>query len=365
VSQGLRNLSFLAALALVVVGLAYALASRATEPRDPLAMAPVRTVAVVEVDVPGLRSSALWASLVGEGDDGMRRIRRTCGFDPLAQLRTVDVFLLREPDADAEDLGASLDEVAFVARGELDHEALVACIGEVVAGDGGGVHATEIEGVDALASDTGSSVAAFYGRDGIVAGADVVVAELLRIRQGASPPVARDEGLARLWARTAARRHARLVAVLPRNWQRFVGRLAELTGDLSPLGSARALGLGATLGEGVAITLAIELEDHRTAEAAADALRDRVADALRDPELSVSALAIALRRIDLGAEGQDLVVRVELDRAELDATVALARRYLAGDDADQPGPAEAPSESELPAPVPGERLDPDATPASP
>ena len=99
---------------------------------------------------------------------------QACGFDPLDSFRTVQVFVLRAAEAEGQDEGEALDEVAFIARGELDHEALARCVGEVVSGDGGGVHRTTIEGADALASDHGTSVAAFLGRDGVVAGADVV-----------------------------------------------------------------------------------------------------------------------------------------------------------------------------------------------
>jgi hypothetical protein len=341
VPQSARNLLFVAGLALAVAALAYLLASRTGEPRDALAMAPARTVGVAELDVPGLRSSALWAELVGDGDAGMARIRSACGFDPLDAVRTVDVFLLGNAES-ARD--ASLEEVAFVARGALDR-ALIQCIEEIVAEDGGGVHPTVIEGVDALASDHGSSVAAFYGRDGLVAGADVVVAELLRIRQGASPAMPRDEGLARLWGRAGSRRHLRAVARLPRNWQRLVERVASL-GALDALAGARALGIGATLGEGIALTVAIELADHDAADEARRALDGRARAVIADPELGASAIAVALRRLALEARGRDLVAHVELDRAELEATVAAIRRSLAArerDDVDPqgglPGPA--------------------------
>lgn len=330
--QTARNVAFLVGLAAVVGALAWGLARRTAGPRDALGMAPTRTTAVAELDVPGLRRSALFRDLAGESDRGLREIERACGFDPLEQLRTAYVYLLREEGSPPDAAGASLDEVAFVARGELDHEALARCIGDVVAEDGGGVHRTVIEGREALASDHGSSVAAFYGRDGVVAGADTIVAELLRIQDGASPAMRRDEDLQRLFRLASSRSHVRLVARLPRNWQRFLGTIAGMAEDLERLGRATALGLGATLDDGLGITLALDLGSAADAQEAQHGLERRIAEALRDPEIATSALAIALRHVALDAQGSDLVARADLDRPELDATLALIRRAMAEGD---------------------------------
>ncbi len=327
-SQTARNVLFLVGLACIVGALAWGLSRRSSGPTDALGMAPNRTAALAEIDVPGVRRSTLFRDLVGDADQGLREIERTCGFDPLDQLRSAYVYLLRQEGAAPDSAGASLDEVAFVARGELDHEALARCIGDVVSGDGGGVHATVIEGRDALASDHGSSVAAFYGPDGVVAGADTIVAELLRIQDGASPAMPRDEDLQRLFRLASSRSHVRLVARLPRNWQRFLGTIADMAEDLERLGRASALGLGATLDDGLGVTLALDLDAPADAQAAQHGLEERIAEALRDPEVATSVLAVALRHVTLHAEGTDLVARADLDRPELDATIALIRQRV-------------------------------------
>jgi hypothetical protein len=339
VSQSARNLAFLLALAAIVGLLAYGLSRRETGPRDLLASAPERAMLLAELDVPALRASSLFLELVGESDAGLDRIREACGFDPLDSFRTVQVFVLRAPEPGGDDEEEALDEVAFVARGDLDHEALARCVGEVVSGDGGGVHRTILEGADAIASDHGTSVAAFLGRDGVVAGADVVVAELLRIQAGASPAMARDDRLERLLRRVGRvgregaeeRAHVRAVARLPRQWQRFLGRLGELAAEDVPLDRARALGLGASLADGVSVSLAIDLDSADAASDAQHAIERRITDARRDPELAASALAVTLAHLDVDAAGGDLVLRATLDRPELDATVALVRRYLAAE----------------------------------
>lgn len=335
-SQSARNLAFLLALAAIVGVIAYGLSRRETGPRDLLASAPERAMLLAELDVPALRASSLFLELVGESDAGLDRIRQACGFDPLDSFRTVQVFVLRAAEAEGQDEGEALDEVAFIARGELDHEALARCVGEVVSGDGGGVHRTTIEGADALASDHGTSVAAFLGRDGVVAGADVVVAELLRIHAGASPAMRRDDRLERLFRRAGrdgarARAHVRLVARLPRQWQRFLGRLGDLAAQDVPLDRARALGLGASLNDGVSLSLAVDLDGADAASDAQHAIEQRITEARRDPDVAASALAVTLAHLDVEAEGPDLVVRATLDRPELDATVAIVRRYLAAE----------------------------------
>lgn len=325
-SQGARNVAFVLALGALIAVLAYGLSRRSGGPRDLLGSAPSRAIVLAELDVAPLRRSSLFRELVGDSDAGLDRIEETCGFDPLDQLRTIQVFVLRAEDDDEDDAG--LDQVAFVARGELDHEALARCVGEVVAGDGGGVHPTQIEGIDAIASDHGASVAAFLGTDGVVAGDDTVVAELLRIQSGATPPRARED-LTRLFARAGASSHVRLVARLPRHWQEFLGRLTDLVGDDVPLDRARALGIGASLTDGLALSITLDLGDREEASDAQHALEERIADARRDPELAASALAVTLAHLELDARGTDLTVSTELDRPELDATVALIRRYMA------------------------------------
>ncbi len=329
-SQGARNVAFLLALAALIGVLAYGLSRNSSGSRDLLASAPARAMVLAELDVAPLRRSSLFRELVGESDAGLEHIEETCGFDPLDALRTLQVFILRASgDAEHDDDDAALDQVAFLARGELDHEALARCVSEVVEGDGGGVHPTQLEGIDALASDRGHSVAAFLGTDGVVAGDDTVVAELLRIQSGAQPPRAPDDTLTRLFRRAGASSHVRLVARLPRHWQRFLGRLTEVIGDDVPLDRAEALGVGASLTDGLSISLSLDLGEHGAAEDAQHALERRVAQVRRDPDLAGSALAVTLAHVELTAQASDLTVAATLDRPELDATVALVRRYMA------------------------------------
>jgi hypothetical protein len=146
----------------------------------------------------------------------------------------------------------------------------------------------------------------------------------------------RDDRLVRLFQRAGRdgageRVDVRLVARLPRQWQRFLGRLGELAAEDVPLDRARALGLGASLGDGVSLSLAIDLDAVDAASDAQHAIEQRITEARRDPEVAASALAVTLAHLEVDAEGSDLVLRATLDRPELDATVAIVRRYLAAE----------------------------------
>lgn len=327
-SQSARNLAFLVALASLVGVLAYGLSRRPGGPRGLLESAPTRALIMAEVTVPSLRASPLFRDLVGSSDAGLTRLRERCGFDPLDALQTVQVFVLGAPRGEpAEE--PTLDDVAFLARGTLDHEALARCVGDVVAGEGGGVHRTNIEGAEAIASDHGSSVAAFVGADGVAAGTDVVVAELLRIQAGATAPTPRDEGLMRLLRRVGTSAHIRLVARLPARWRDFLLQLGGASVEALGLDALGALGLGARLEEGLTLSVALDLGTHSEASRVADALRARITEARRDPEIASSALSIALARVEVRPDARDLLVHIALDRPELDATVALLRRWLA------------------------------------
>jgi hypothetical protein len=353
VSQNARNLALLLGLAALVGALAHGLARRTTGPHGLLEGAPERAVVLAELNVPALRASALFRSLTGETSTGLDHVRDACGLDMLDSLERVEVYVLGEGDG-PNGRGEALDEVAFLARGPLDPEALARCLAEVVADDGGGVHRTTIEGAEAIASDQGLGVAAALGQDGFVAGSEVVVAELLRIDAGTSTGLRRDDVLERLYRRTArdgagAPAHVRLLARLPQAWRQLLGRIGRVGVEGLSLEQTEALGLGLSVTDGVSLSLAFGLESQGAASSAARALEERISEARRAPELAESALAVALAHVELESEGPDLLVRADLARPELDATLALARRLLAAErrsDAGAPDADEADAQPE-------------------
>jgi hypothetical protein len=350
-SRGPLVLVGVIALALGAAALSQWVSGRAV-PEHPLELAPVGTTAVVRVDVPALLDSPLWAAWVGEGDEGYHRIVDRCGFDPLLDLRTVDVYLVgtsRRP----------LDQVGFVARGPLRHEELARCVELISEEDGGGVHEVEIEGVRAVASNHGSSRAAFVGNEAVFGGDESLVRDLLRRAHGEGPSLAEDETLASLYRRAQVRGDIVAVARVPESWRPVIARATAGDASWEPAASTVAVGLGARVRHGLGATLVLELGDPEDARDLRGALLETIDGVLSRPLVRLSTLGGALRHVDADTDGQSLVVTVDLDEEELGAVVAYAREAVAAAlspatpllPGDPSPPSEgAPSEAALPVP---------------
>jgi hypothetical protein len=335
------------ALALGAAGLMSWLGGRLLSD-DPLELAPAGTTAVFRIDVPALMASPLWAAWVGEGDAGYRRIVTECGFDPLADLRTADIYLVgttRRP----------LDQVGFVVRGPLRHEELIRCVERVSEDDGGGVHEVEIEGVRAIASDHGASRAAFVGSDAIVGGDEDLVRELLRRAHGEGESLANDEVLAALYQRVQSRRELIAVARVPESWRRVLLQAAPDAG-WAPLGTMEAVALGARIREGLGATVVLELSEADDARDLRGAINDWITATLARPLVRMSLIGAALAHVEVAVDRRELVLTAELDEDELGAVVAYFRGALEG-----ALHGEAPTEPEPPPamvpPVPDEVIE--------
>ncbi len=288
-------------------------------PAAPLARAPHGSTAVGWIDVGAVLSSRLWERVVEShgGDEGIRRIERTCGFDPLAQIDDVVLFATGdEPEA--------LERVGVVARGRLDHEALAACVGEVVQADGGEVRRVEIAGVPAVAG-RGQSRAAFVGADGVVAGSEATVRDVVGVVRDGARAASDDPALGRLWERVAGGRHVVLVGHLPAHWREAIRRMARDAerGSLASLAGARSFGVGVRVTRGLGVGVALEMRDAAQAREAEAAVRAEIERTLDDPMTSLSALAPALRRIDAEAQDRDLILTLSLSDSQLDDLVEL------------------------------------------
>ncbi len=316
---------------------------------DPLELAPAGTTAVLRVDVPALMASPLWAAWVGDGEPGYRRIVSECGFDPLADLRTADVYVVgttRRP----------LDQVGFVVRGPLHHEELVRCVERVSEEGGGGVHEVEIEGVRAIASDHGSSRAAFVGSDAIVGGDEDLVRNLLRRAHGEGESLANDPALASLYARVRSRRELIAVARIPESWRAVLLRAAP-DASWAPVQSLEAVGLGAAIREGLGATVVLELGDEDDARDLRGAITDWLAATLDRPLVRLSLVGAALSHVAVEVDRRELVLSAELDADELGAVVAYLRSALDGAVHGDPPPEVAPPPMEVPV-VPDEVIGP-------
>jgi hypothetical protein len=340
-----RNAALLLGLVAVVGLMSWLLVGRSRPlPGAPLARVPATATATLWIDTGAVLGSPWWARVVEArgGDEGIRRIERTCGFDPLAQLTDVTAFATGEtPDR--------LDHVGVVARGTLDHEQLARCVAKVVAEEGGEVRRVSIEGVPAVAG-RGSSRAAFVGTDGVVAGSEPLVREVVRVVAGDARAASADETSSRMWDRVAGGRHVVLVGRVPGPWRDAFRRFVRERGraSLDPIADARAFGIGVRVTRGLGVGMALEMRSDDDARAAADGVRAEIDDALAEPMIALSPLAPALRRVDLEPQGRDLVSTVELSPSQVDDLVELIEDLVERDD-----------EQALAPPTPDEVLRPD------
>ncbi len=326
-----RKSRWLVLSALLVAAVAFGLAQLEgpSVPDEPLAVAPADASIVAFVDVGAVTSSHVWNVLLEEDRDeqGMRRIERACGYDPLEQVDEAVVFTSgseRRP----------FEHVGFVARGEMARGAenrrrLVECVGAVVGGRSGGaaVREVEVEGVSAIASASGGSHAAFLGEDGVVGGDREVVGSAIRVARGDAPSAATDRTLRRLWDRVSADRDLVAVARLPERWLPALREMAEdLPEDASALAELRALGVGVRVRGGLAIGVAAETTSASSARRLERAVLDRSDALLEEPLVRLSAIGRALRRMNVEALEREVVLTLSLTNAQLDELLALWRQ---------------------------------------
>lgn len=306
-------------------------------PSAPLANAPRDVSAVARVNVGAVVDSPLWQRFVVArgGARGLERITSTCGFNPLEQLEDVVVFITGTE--------ASLDHVGFVGRGGFDREALAACVSEVVQEGGGTIERQDIEGVPAVRGGRGDTRAAFIGTRGVAWGTEETVRGVIRTVRGDEPSAAEHPVLARLWERVAPGRDAVVVAEIPQRWREAAQRTVEAASDEGALALAqlRGVGLGVRLRSGFGAGLLLEMADTTATLQLVGALEARLAQALDNPMMSLSAAGPALRAIEIEGDGRDVVVTVNLPEGRFEAILGLVDE-LVGDDVGGQRPGSAP-----------------------
>lgn len=318
-----RDVLVLVAIALGCAGLAWGISALTgrSRPRTALAAAPEGASIVAQIDAPALLASPIWQALVAEDGGGLDRVERDCGFDPLARLRAVSIFVIGTETRPLERLG-------FLARGDLPREELVACVERVVDEDGGAIRRVEIDGVPAIASEHGPSRAAFVGSDGIVGGDELIVREVLRTDRGDAPGADRDAELVSLWQRVQGRGEVIAVARVPAHWRDWLGRLGDEIA-LDALEQVSAIGLGARIRSGLGLTVALDAGSPEAARGIVEVARAQRDVLLEDTLLRVSPLGAALRRVELDVDRGTVVATVDLDEERLTALVQLVRDQLA------------------------------------
>ncbi len=303
----------------------------ADAPDEPLAEVPAEAGVILTLDVRRVLDSTLWRASLDEAAGAPRRIERTCGYDPLAEVGRATVFFLGADDRPFETLGVVAH--GEVARGGRARERLVRCVGAVLAEQGGASRRVEVEGVPAMRSARGGSHAAFLGADGIVAGDEEVVARLIRVSRGEAPAADRRPELAALRSLVGPRQDVVLIARLPRRWLDALRRMAgELPAELDGLTSVRALALGADLRAGLDARLALRASAAGAPEleAAVRAQRDAL---LAERETRLSVVGSALRRLRVDRRGADVTVSLRIGDDVVEDLAALWRELRADDEA--------------------------------
>ena len=296
-------------LAAAVLGLCWWLVGDPppTPPRSPLGWAPTGTAAMVRIDVPRLLAAELWSALVvADGNDGVRRIERLCGYNPLAEID--EAVLLTLADAHGE-----LDRMAWVARGHLNRDRLSSCMREVMGADGGELVPTDIAGVPAVRSGGGSSYAAFVGGDAIVGGGETSVraivaaatlgAPSLEKRSADTDAVARagaptGDELTEMWGMLSADADVAAIAALPSRWQQALAGLAgRIDPGLAVLGRLQAVGVTLRLDDPLRADLLIALPSRDDARALQAALESAFGRMRRDAIIALSPFGPLLRSL--------------------------------------------------------------------
>lgn len=308
----------------------------------PLANVPANASAVLHVDVPALRDGTLWRRLVvGRGADrGLRRLEDRCGFDPVADLETVTVFV-------SGDAPFALDHIAAVLEGSIQHERLGECLGDAAEQTGATLRRTEVEGLPAVAGERGDSRAVFVGRRGILFGPEPTVVQAIEtIRDG--KPSAKDEALGLIFGDVAGR-DVTFAARVPPQWREQAARYVD-SGAMETLAALDAVAIGARVRRGLSASVRLVMDDNDGARALADRIRGLIEGILDAPMVGFTPLAGALRQVAVTAEGtmvvvafdwsEDRVARLLDLAAEIDdrpgGLPAALRELLAGEPA-EPG----------------------------
>lgn len=306
------------------------LAALREDTASPLARVPRDAVMVAAFEVPAVTQSALWRALTAEPAEAedpelARDLDAGCGRDLVDQVDELIVFAGGTPEEPFRRIGVLAH--GPVARGLDARNRLVQCVERHVAHDAPGVRRTQVDGEAAIASSDGRSFAAFVGRDGVVGGDRESVAGALRVARERAPSADDDANLGRLWARVGRDRAAVAVLRLPDRWRRWLARGgANLGGaDLSDLGEVRAVGVGLDLSHGVGVAAVADTGGVDAAPLVVRSLQTAIENVQRSPLVRVSVLGRLLRRIELEAQGREVIVVATVREREVRTLLTLWR----------------------------------------
>jgi hypothetical protein len=345
-----RNLAILLGIVVAVALVAWLVAGRATRlPDAPLGAVPEDATAILLLDVPAVLDSTLFERLVVArgGDRGMRDIERICGASPLDAVTRVVLFASGEGPNE-------LEHVGVIARGRFDVDSLASCVERVVEEDGGTLRRVEVDGFPGVAA-RGESRAVFVGSDGIVAGDEPTVRRILRTVRGEGRAAATDPVLSSLHDDIGRAKDAVLVAHLPSGWRAAIRSALRdaVDRDFEVLAGVRAIGVGASVRDGLDLEIALAFRDEADARDAHDVLRAALREATDDPRIALTPASIVLDRIDLDVRESRVRGSLALDDRRLSRVLDVVIEAL-----DEPERPEAPPRPRAPEPEPDEIIRP-------
>jgi hypothetical protein len=298
-----RSSLLVAALAVLVAGgLAYwFLVPRHSLPGDLLAVVPADAYGFVHLNVPQVLASDAYKRLVVERGEaeGVERVKKACGFNPLERLEELVVFARPAP-------GARLPRFAFVARGDLPHSELVDCVKKFAGEGGGGLKREDHEGIPAVTSSSGGSRAAFVGRDGVVGGDADSVNTVLNTVLGKAQGMGSDSLLKGLYREIQSGPDIALVARVPDEIRPLLLLFsARLPAGLAALTDVRALSANATLAQGkIAGGAVLVTSAPDKASGIVELARGQIARILAIPGVSFTPAAGVLREVQMEARAE-------------------------------------------------------------
>lgn len=264
-------------------------AARAVSSADLLAFLPKDSEVVIGLDARQLLGSPLWQHvqprvLRAIGQD-MEEFRKACGYDPVAALRGVTIGMKTgEPE-----------EAVFVVRG-LPRDQTMACIGRVLAGQG----QVTVQGKIVLLPGEPAAALTFVDATTLVLATS---RDELEEALAAGAPLRSSRAFSELWSQIDPKHAAWMIA----------NGAARAFSSMASMGVRPRAMLGSiALGDGVALLgrLRLQTADEATQLAAVG-------------QGQLGAFQSMVSKIELGAEGPDVTLRVEMTDAQLQSLAGL------------------------------------------
>jgi hypothetical protein len=264
-------------------------APRAVSTSDLLAFLPKDSEVVIGLDARQLLGSPLWQHfeprvLRAIGQD-MEQFRKACGYDPVAALRGVTIGMKTgEPE-----------EAVFVVRG-LPRDQTMACLGRVLARQG----QVTVQGKIVLLPGEPAAALTFVDATTLVLATS---RDELEEALAAGAPLRTSRAFAELWGQIDPKHAAWMIA----------NGAARAFSSMASMGVRPRAMLGSiALGDGVTLfgRLRLPTADEATQLAAVG-------------QAQLGAVQSMVSKIELGAEGPDVTLRVEMTDAQVQALAGL------------------------------------------